>query len=118
MQRVIGLVRWYYQRRAQLLFWRQGCRHEALPIGTGGGRPTHPFLKWVNIGLGNLKSAIVGTCRSFDEQHADRYLAAYEWRFNRRFDLAQNLERLARVALPKPYRSIMALGPAGKSSER
>jgi ribosomal protein L37AE/L43A len=90
-----------------------GMKH--LPIVTGGGRPTHPFFKWVNIGLGNLKSAIVGTCRSFDEQHADRYLAAYEWRFNRRFDLAKNLERLARVALqtlPKPYSSITALGPA------
>jgi ribosomal protein L37AE/L43A len=86
-----------------------------LPVVTGGGRPEHPFFKWVNIGLGNLKSAIIGTCRSFDEQHADRYLAAYEWRFNRRFDLAQNLERLARVALqtlPKPYRSITAIRPA------
>jgi ribosomal protein L37AE/L43A len=91
---------------------KAGMKH--LPVVTGGGRPEHPFFKWVNIGLGNLKSAIVGTCRSFDEQHADRYLAAYEWRFNRRFDLAQNLERLARVALqtlPKPYRSITAITP-------
>jgi ribosomal protein L37AE/L43A len=90
-----------------------GMKH--LPIVTGGGRPEHPFFKWVNIGLGNLKSAIAGTCKSFDEQHADRYLAAYEWRFNRRFDLAKNLERLARVALqtaPKPYRSIAAVRPA------
>jgi hypothetical protein len=47
--------------------------------------------------------------------HADPYLAAYEWRFKRRFDLTQNLERLTRVALqtlPKPYRSITAIGPA------
>ena len=91
-------------------------RMKHLPIVTGGGRPEHPFFKkWVNIGLGNLKSAIVGTCRSFDDQHADRYLAAYEWRFNRRFDLAKNLERLARVALqtlPKPYRSIALVRPA------
>ena len=90
-----------------------GVKH--LPIVTGGGRPEHAFFKWVNIGLGNLKSAIVGTCRSFDEQHADRYLAAYEWRFNRRFDLPKNIERLTRVALqtaPKPYRSIAAVRPA------
>ena len=76
-----------------------------LPIVTGGGRPKHPFFKWVNTGLGNIKSAIVGTCRSCDSQHADRYLAAYEWRFNRRFDLAKNIERLARVAAataPRP----------------
>ncbi len=80
-----------------------------LPIVTGGGRPKHPFFKWVSTGLGNIKSAIVGTCRSCDSQHADRYLAAYEWRFNRRFDLAKNIERLARVAAataPRPYRSI------------
>lgn len=84
-----------------------GMKH--MPIVTGGGRPKHPFFKWVNTGLGNLKSAITGTCRSFDGQHADRYLAAYEWRFNRRFDLDRNIERLARVAVaspPSPYRSI------------
>ena len=87
-----------------------GMKH--LPIVTGGGRPTHPFFKWVNTGLGNIKSAIAGTCRSFDGQHADRYLAAYEWRYNRRFDLDKNIERLARVAAktkPRPYRSIAAV---------
>ncbi len=87
-----------------------GMKH--MPIVTGGGRPTHPFFKWVNTGLGNLKSAIAGTCRSFDGQHADRYLAAYEWRYNRRFDLDKNIERLARVAAktePRPYRSIAAV---------
>ena len=84
-----------------------GMRH--IPLVTGGGRPRQPLLQWVNTGLGNLKSTITGTCRSLDEQHADRYLAAYEWRFNRRFDLAANLERLARAAMlcaPQPYRSI------------
>lgn len=87
-----------------------GMKH--LPVVTGGGRPEHPFFKWVNIGLGNIKSAIVGTCRSFDSRHCDRYLAAYEWRFNRRFDLAENLARLARVAAataPRNYRSIAAV---------
>jgi ISXO2-like transposase domain/Transposase zinc-ribbon domain len=95
---------------------RVGKKH--LPVVTGGGRPKHPFFKWVNTSLGNLKSAIIGTCRSFDEQYTDRYLAAYEWWFNRRFDLAQNLQRLARVALqtlPKPYRSITAIRPAEMS---
>jgi hypothetical protein len=47
----------------------------------------------------HVKNAILCTCRSCDPQHADRYLAAYEWRFNRRFDLARNVQRLARVAL-------------------
>lgn len=84
-----------------------GMKH--MPIITGSGRPRHPFLKWANTALGNIKSAIVGTCRSFDGQHTERYLAAFEWRFNRRFELAKNIERLARVAVatpPAPYRSI------------
>ncbi len=73
------------------------------------GRPRNPLVKWVNTTLGNIKSAIVGTCRSFDGQHTDRYLAAFEWRFNRRFDLAANIDRLARAAvatLPQTRRSI------------
>ena len=84
-----------------------GLRH--TPIVTGGGRPTNPLFKWVNTMLGNIKSAITGTCRSVDIQHAERYLAAYEWRFNRRFDLAANVGRLLGAALhtaPAPYRSI------------
>jgi ribosomal protein L37AE/L43A len=92
-----------------------GMRH--MPIVTGGGRPRHPFFRWVNTALGNIKSAIVGTFRSFDGQHTERYLAAFEWRFNRRFDLAKNVERLARVAVataPTPYRSIAAVRPAAE----
>lgn len=87
-----------------------GLKH--VPVVTGGGRPANPIFKWVNIGLGNIKSAITGTCRSLDSQHADRYLAAYEWRYNRRFHLVSNLERLARVAAstaPAPHRSIAAV---------
>jgi hypothetical protein len=62
-------------------------------------------------------NAILGTCRWCDPQHADRYLAAYEWRFNRRFDLAKNVQRLARVAVatvPAPYRII---SPARRIAE-
>jgi hypothetical protein len=89
-----------------------GMKHERK--ATGGGRPRDVEFKWVNTALGNIKSAIVGTCRSCDIQHTARYLAAYEWRFNRRFDLAENLERLARVAVtipPKPYRQIASVRP-------
>ncbi len=81
-------------------------------IITGGGRPKDPEFLWVNITLGNVKSAVTGTCRSLDERHTPRYLAAYEWRYNRRFDLALNLERLARVAAktePAPYGRLAAV---------
>ena len=79
---------------------------------TGGGRPKDPEFLWVNITLGNVKSAVTGTCRSLDERHVPRYLAAYEWRYNRRFDLPKNLERLARVAVttaPAPYGRLAAV---------
>jgi ribosomal protein L37AE/L43A/transposase-like protein len=94
-----------------------GMRH--FPVVTGSGRPENPLFAWVNIGLGNIKSAITGTCRSFDTQHADRYLAAYEWRFNRRFELHKNVDRLARAALaiaPQPYRSIALVRSAAEMS--
>jgi len=87
-----------------------GMKH--VPVVTGGGRPDEVRFKWVNVGLGNLKSALTGTCRSCDAHHVDRYLAAYEWRFNHRFDLRLNLGRLAGVAAhtaPAPYHSIAAV---------
>lgn len=68
----------------------------------------------LNTGLGNVKSAITGTLRSCDPQHAPRYLAAFEWRYNRRFDLKDNLCRLARAAAtipPQPRKAIIAIGP-------
>lgn len=66
----------------------------------------------MNIGLGNIKNAIAGTCRSLDTQHADRYLAAYEWRYNRPFDFPRNLKKLARIAAstaPVPHRGVAAV---------
>jgi len=89
-----------------------GMKH--TPRVTGGGRPTDPDFKWVNTGLGNVKSAITGTCRSCDMRHTGRYLAGYEWRFNRRFDLPENLSRLGRASAetePQPYRKIAAVRP-------
>jgi hypothetical protein len=85
---------------------------EHVGVVTGSRRPTDARFKWVNTGLGNVKSAIVGTCRWCSAQHAARYLAGYEWRFNRRFDLAENIGRLARVAAataPHPRKQIAAI---------
>jgi len=79
---------------------------------TGSGRPVGSDFKWVNTGLGNVKSAIKGTLRSCDPQHAPRYLAAFEWRYNRRFALQDNLSRLAHAAAtiqPQPRHSISAI---------
>lgn len=79
-----------------------GMKHR--PVMTGSGRPMVSEFKWVNTGLGNIKSAITGTCRSCRPQHAARYLAAYEYRFNRRFELDKMVERLAAVAAKTPPR--------------
>ena len=81
---------------------------------TGSGRPTDIKFKWVNTGLGNTKGSITGTCRSIDARHTPRYLAAYEWRYNRRFELPKNIARLARVAVtisPQPRKTIAAVRP-------
>jgi transposase-like protein len=81
---------------------------------TGSGRPKGEDFKWVNTGLSNVKNAITGTLRSCDPQHAARYLAAFEWRYNRRFELKENLGRLARVAAtikPQPRHSIVEIRP-------
>ena len=67
-----------------------------------------PAFKWVNTALGNIKAAIVvGTDRAIHETHVPRYLAAFEYRFNRRYDLATMIPRLAWAAVrtpPMPYR--------------
>ena len=88
------------------------CRRSSTGRVILGGRPEGSDFKWVNTGLGNVKSAITGTLRSCDPQHAPRYLAAFEWRYNRRFELKENLSRLARAAAtikPQPHRAIAAI---------
>jgi hypothetical protein len=42
------------------------------------------YSKWVNTVLGNIKSALVGTYRAVQSKHVPRYLAEFEYRFNRR----------------------------------
>jgi transposase-like protein len=88
-----------------------GCRH--FPMVTGSGRQAArwaPF-KWVNTTLGNIKAAIVGTCRQIRPAHAARYLASFAWRFNRRFQLDSMLVRFVHSAArtkPMPYRILVA----------
>lgn len=87
-----------------------GFTHAVIKTGGGPKRPSEPAFAWVNTVLGNVKSAITGTCRSLSSRHAARYLAAYEYRFNRRTDLGSMIPRLAYVALrqpPIPYRTIV-----------
>ena len=84
-----------------------GCRHTVIKTGSGARAARTPAFKWVNTALGNIKAAITGTYRSIAPKHVPRYLAEFEYRFNRRYDLAAMLPRLGWAALrtpPMPYR--------------
>ncbi len=65
-----------------------------------------PAFKWVNTALGNTKAAITGTYRAINSKHVPRYLAEFEYRFNRRYDLAAMIPRLCWAGVrtaPMPY---------------
>ena len=90
---------------------KAGCAHR--PMRTGSGRQAarwSPF-RWVDTCLGNIKAALVGTCRQVSPKHARSYPASFAYRFNRRFRLDSIVERLAWAAVhaaPQPYRVITA----------
>jgi hypothetical protein len=71
-----------------------GCAHKVILTGSGAAAARTPSFKWVNTALGNIKTAIVGTYRAIDQKHVPRYLAEFEYRFNRRYDLAAMMPRL------------------------
>jgi transposase-like protein len=71
-----------------------GCVH--IPRVAGALRPRElPEFKWVNTMLGNLKTMLAGTFHALKyRKYAQVYLAAFTYRFNRRFDLRGLVERL------------------------
>jgi hypothetical protein len=84
-----------------------GCVHQPIITGSGRKAALAPAFKWVNTTLGNIKSAITGTYRAVHDKHVPRYLAEFEYRFNRRYDLAAMMPRLGYIAVrtpPMPYR--------------
>jgi hypothetical protein len=72
-----------------------GCSQQREVVGQGRKSTDMECFTWVNTILGNLKTAINGTYHAFNfEKYAHRYLGEYQYRFNRRFDLAGMLSRL------------------------
>jgi hypothetical protein len=71
-----------------------GCQHHA--IIAGGRKPKDsPEFKWINMALGNLKASLGGPHHAFDfAKYGSRYLGAFAYRFNRRFDLGSIAARL------------------------
>jgi transposase-like protein len=84
-----------------------GGTHTPVKTGSGAKAAKNPHFKWVNTVLGNIKAAMVGTYRAVRAKHVPRYLAEFEYRFNRRYRLETMIDRLAYVSLrtaPMPYR--------------
>ena len=81
--------------------------HQRIVTGSGRKAVKKPEFRWVNTLLGNLKTALSGTYHAFDfAKYGQRYLADFQYRFNRRFDLHAMLPRLLRAAvLTKPQPS-------------
>jgi transposase-like protein len=86
-----------------------GCVHR--PTVVAGRKPKElPEFKWINTVLGNLKTSLSGSYHAFAfRKYASRYLAAFAYRFNRRFELKALLQRLLVAAAacgPHPQRTI------------
>jgi hypothetical protein len=65
-------------------------------IIAGGRKPKDlPEFKWINTALGDLKASLGGPHHAFDfAKCGSRYLGAFAYRFNRRFDLGSITTRL------------------------
>lgn len=80
-----------------------GCTH--MPVVVGDLLPRDlPEFKWVNTLLGNFKTTLAGAHHALNyRKYAANYLAAFAYRFNRRFDLRGLVAHLiVDVARAKP----------------
>jgi transposase-like protein len=84
-----------------------GCTHQPIVTGSGKKAVTNPAFTWANTLLGNLKTSLAGTYHAIHDKHVPRYLAQFQYRFNRRYDLPTMILRLGWAAVrtpPMPYR--------------
>ena len=64
-----------------------GCQHQPIIVGTRKPKDL-PEFSWVNTVLGNLKTSFSGNYHAFNfAKYGSHYLAAFVYRFNRRFHL-------------------------------
>ncbi len=73
---------------------KTGCKHQFIVTGGGPESMTLEAFTWVNTMIGNVKNAATGTYHAVSGKHLPRYLAEFNYRFNRRYDLAAMLPRL------------------------
>lgn len=80
--------------------------HTRIVTGGGAKSVTLPTFRWINTLLGNLKTALSGTYHAFHfDKYGHRYLAEFQYRFNRRENLKNILPRLLRAAATTPKRT-------------
>lgn len=81
------------------------CQHQV--IIAGGRKPKDlPEFSWINTVLGNLKTSLGGAYHAFDfAKYGTRYLGAFAYRFNRRFQLDTITTRLIVAAATTGPRS-------------
>lgn len=89
---------------------KAGCGHQPIVTSRAPEQAEKiPAFRWVNTVLGNVKTAIHGTFHALRRPYVARYFAEFQWRFNRRFDLAGMFDKLLRAvvaAKPTPYAAI------------
>ena len=93
-----------------------GCKHFPHTTSKMDKKRKNELFKWVDTILGNIKTAISGTFHAIEERYVPRYLAEFEYRFNRRSKMADMIERLAYVSLrsaPKTYASLKLAETSG-----
>lgn len=94
-----------------------GATHQRFATGGGSASAELPQFNAINTLLGNLKTAIGGTYHAFDfAKYAHRYLAEFQYRFNRRFDMRALFGRLlaALVAAPASPEHRLRLAEASR----
>lgn len=79
-----------------------GYGHSSIVVGNSKDAKKTVAFKWVNIILGNLKTALVGTFHKLSNKHLPRHLATFQYRFNRRYRLKDMIPRLAYMAVRTP----------------
>ena len=80
------------------------CIHSPVVVGARKPRDL-PQFQWVNTALGNLKTTLAGAYHALKyRKYAAHYLAAFAYRFNRRFDLRKLVtELIVDVAKCAPF---------------
>ncbi len=81
---------------------KAGCQHQSIVTGGGPESMKLEAFTWVNTMIGNVKNAATGTYHAVSRKHLSRYLAEFNYRFNRRYDLVAMLPRLGYVAARTP----------------